>query len=382
MKKLIYTAIALVAVAVGCTKSNLVDVPEAQKTPITFDVYNGRTPVTKATEITTETIQAEGFYAAAFMHSETSSTPDGETDPIVTVNTDYTDDYMSANVEYNNGWTTDIKTYWPAAGSLDFVAYGLNANKQVAESRNNIEMEYPTIVFDEEYPYTKFTYTVPAAVADQEDLVVSPCMQNVTIDANGATNGTITFNMQHVLSRVGFKIKTIGAGATVTINNIILHGVFVNEGTVDLTALTPTITPNTSKTTSSYSLFTGDQKFSTSAGDSTVEIYDNSNITSESSEEIIAAAKANRFMMIMPGEVGSINETTKPYIEVQYQLTGQSNIQRAHLTLPDPDEGSTNDNWTFAAGHAYEFLFTVSISAIDFEGFVQVWDEEDPIPVQ
>lgn len=378
MKKLIYTAIALAAVVVGCTKSNLVDVPEAQKTPITFDVYNGRTPVTKATEITTETIKTDGFYAAAFMHSETSTTPEGATEPVVIVNTDYTDDYMSSDVNYNNGWTTAIKAYWPAAGSLDFVAYGLNANKTVKETRGEITNDFPTIVFDETNKYTKFTYTVPAAVADQEDLVVSPCMPAVTMNTGGATNGTITFNMKHVLSRVGFKVQTVGSGATVRITGITLHGGFVNEGTVDLTSTTPSITPSTdaTKITESYSLFTTGQEFSTNEGNTTVDIYD-------TTDDAATNAEDDRYMMIMPGEVQSLNGT-KPYIEVKYQLTGQSTVQTAHLTLPDVEnEGSTTTNWIFEAGKAYEFIFTVSISAIEFEGVVENWNEYggNPIPV-
>lgn len=376
MKRIIYFTIALALVAVGCTKSNIVDVPEAQKTPITFDVYNGRTPETKATEITTETIKTDGFYVAAFVHNESVSGT-GE-DQVVTNTTNYTDDYMSSDVEFETTWTTDVKAYWPAAGSLDFVAYGLNANKIVNETREEILGDYPTIVFDENYPFTKFTYTVPQKAADQEDLVVSPCMAKVTSETNGATGGTITFTMKHLLSRVGFKLHTIGEGAQVIIHNITLHGGFVNEGTVDLTSNPASITPSTNdaKITSSYSLFANsNQKFTTDAGNETIAIYDNSQITPDSTNEQIAAASANRYMMIMPGQVKDLANNVKPYIEVEYELTG-TGLQIAKLPLV-----KDNANWTFNAGYAYEFIFTVSVSAIEFEGVVENWVEYGDIPV-
>ena len=64
MKKYIFTAIVFATAALGCTKSNLVELPQSQETPITFEVYNGKTPISKATSI----IGATGLADAGGFH--------------------------------------------------------------------------------------------------------------------------------------------------------------------------------------------------------------------------------------------------------------------------------------------------------------------------
>ena len=44
MKKLIYSVIALAAVAVGCTKSEMIETPDFGGQAITFDTYIGKVP--------------------------------------------------------------------------------------------------------------------------------------------------------------------------------------------------------------------------------------------------------------------------------------------------------------------------------------------------
>ena len=140
---------ALVAVAVGCTKSGLVAVPQAQKTPIAFETYNGRIPVTKAEEITRDNIdkiQVTGFHVSA----------DGSVS--------YTSTYMNPEVSrtYAEGawgnWGYSPLSYWPATGDLEFVAYGANTPRADSGAGNLIPVGGS---------YAKFTYTVPETVADR-----------------------------------------------------------------------------------------------------------------------------------------------------------------------------------------------------------------------
>lgn len=362
MKKYIFTAIVFATAAFGCTKSNLVELPQSQETPITFEVYNGKTPISKATSIIGATgnpdngeslAEAGGFHVTAFKH------PDGTT-------IDHTDDYFDKDVTWSSSsstWTTDYVVFWPGDTPLDFVAYGLNAKKTVNETRNEITNDYPTLVFDEG-SFTDFTYTVPAAVADQEDLVVSG-MKTTSLSATNG--GTIQFQMEHVLSRIGFKVNVSGSAAVV-INEITLYGAFSTSGTVDLTATTPAIAPlkndqeEVVKTPTSYSLLPGDISFSPEAGQT---------------QQIHSGTAENCYMMIIPGEVGNYDESTKPYIHIEYTLGGVEDEKDIPLTL---DNTATGANMVFEAGKAYEYLFTISAAKIDFTGSVMDWDETGTDP--
>lgn len=364
MKKLIYTTIALVAVAVGCTKSSIVDVPEAQKTPITFETYNGKIPVTRATEVAQDnisSIQVTGF------HIPTSSSAD------------YTKTYMNPVVSrsYNETtkawgpWGYSPLAYWPASGSLEFVAYGSNTPRATEGEGNLIPVSGS---------YVNFTYTVPSDVASQKDLIAAHV-------ASTSTPKTVELNMKHLLSRVGFKVKTIsaGTGSAVTIKNITLYGTFNTKADVNLVAADteadPILKPATdSPTTGSYSFFKDGNYFEISSASTPTQIYAN-----KTSGATTIADTKDYYMMIMPGTVGNHTRediTDKnPFIEVTYRLAGQNADQIARITLPDEvisDE--VTGNWTFAKGKAYEFIFTVSVDKIEFEGKVDDWDEPETYP--
>lgn len=365
MKRFIYTTIALAAVAVGCTKSNLVEGPQSMETPIEFETYNGRTPLTKASEITNTSIQADGFHVTAFYDVNNSV-------------------YMDRNVTwYEGAWTYSPKAYWPSTGDLDFVAYGLNAASYITPADDHLS----------------FTYTVPNVVSQQKDLVASKFGDS---SKNNNDNSTVTINMQHLLSKIGFQVKTIYTGtapdAQVEIKNITLKGTFNTKGSVNLKPaegevfkITPLTTGQV--TVSEYSLFTEGEGFTAGASASSQAIFNNSiepefeeNMTDEEKQEaedaadqLLAASLQNRYMMIMPGDMG-----IAPQIEVEYKLTGQTEFQKAVIELKKPGESEgTTVPWTLEAGTAYEFIFTVSISSIDFTGEVVRWDElEKPIPEQ
>lgn len=347
MKRFIYTTIALAAVAVGCTKSNIVDVPEVQKTPITFETYNGKTPVTKATDVTQATFEASTQEAPAF--NVKAFKPNGE-------------GYMNENVwcetkateSTKATWKYDGLTYWPGDGSsLTFAAYGLNAASNVSLSSDGKTL----------------TYTVPPIASSHADLVVAtPVTQAAT------AGGTVSLEFKHVLSRVGFRLTTIGSGTSVKINNVILNGLFKNKGTVALNE-GATITP-TDGTTLSYSLFDeGEGPFVTDG------------TTALTEAPIYSGTEANRYMMIIPGEVQdnawdnpiiSSKVGTDPYIYVDYELGGEK--RQAYIPLLDTviaeDDSESKVNWNFVAGMAYEFIFEVSISQIKFTGVVEDWDED------
>lgn len=371
MKRIIYTLFALAAVAVGCTKSNIVDVPEAQKTPITFETYNGKIPVTKASEITQADIaavQVTGFHVPA--NGTATYTGKPYMNPIIS---------RTKSGDTWGNWEYSPLSYWPASGSLEFVAHGTNTPRAESGVGNLVPVGDSN---------KDFTYTVPTAAADQLDLIAAHV-------APTATAGTVTLNMKHLLSRIGFKLETVGSGTTVAIEDIILHGTFNTTATIDLTLDNP-ITEKAA-TTTSYSLLPDALAFATSAasddsktattGGYIYKIYD----TAATEPDV-----DNRYMMIIPEEVGIIadgladeydvdvdndkTETIIPYIEVKYSLGGVSQTPARLPLLRDAREtGAENPVWKiweFEAGKAYEFLFRVSVSKIEFTGTVEDWDED------
>lgn len=84
MKKLIYSVIAFAAVAVGCTKSEMIETPDFGGQAITFDTYIGKVPTTKAQSVDLAYLQDanKGFHVSAFMHDQNAvPAPASITDP-------------------------------------------------------------------------------------------------------------------------------------------------------------------------------------------------------------------------------------------------------------------------------------------------------------
>lgn len=358
MKRFFFTAITLAAVAVGCTKSGLLESPKTYEDPITFEPYTGKATMTKATVAETTTIEDLGFSVIGFEETTTglNATP-----------------YLDKDVKkVGEDWTYEGAMYWPDGSELTFVAFGNNALDNVT---------YPVGT-----DYTKLTYEVPTAAASQKDLVISPVKPNCTsAKPNGIAEENakaVSVRLYHALSRVGFKVKTIGvSGVTVSISDITMRGKFVTSGTFDLTQITAgekaisyELTDEQSSEVS-YPLFASGQSFTT---DGTLETDSNAKIF-----DIVPSTDENdRFMMIMPGAVGDVKDTedidndgdttdsVSPYIKVVYTLTG-ANPQTA--IIPLLKEGK---NFEFEIGKAYEFVFTVSTQAVGFDVQVGIWQPD------
>ena len=370
MKRFFFTVIALAAVAVGCTKSGLVESPQTYEEAITFEPYTGRAPITKAAVMDESLLKAAessngGFHVVGFIETDIVEGVAGtDADAI-----DSTDPYLYRNVIWNPNATTPAWEYqnaafWPENKELTFVAYGLNGAPAFT---------------DETTDYTKLTFSVNPTVAQQKDLVISP---KIT-DKKGEK---VVVNLYHVLSKVGFKIETKGlAGSTTsvkaTIKNIRLIGNFKTGGVFDLTnaviegepvSYTEAGTPTSERVI--YSLFDSSYDFNATTGtnlpcfvtDGTNKVFDvyaNATFNAGSSYTEPTASStddSSRYMMIMPQTV----ENAK--IEVVYQLTGGIE-QKAEIPLTQ----------TFAPGKAYEFQFTISTVAVDFNVTVENWTTQE-----
>lgn len=372
MKQNIFIAVAIVAIAVGCTKSNLVDAPEAQQTPISFETYTGKTPTTKAVSETTETLAKNysstntAIHVNAFVPGTYTSTYES----MDVYPSSYTaDDPETDANEFSATWTYSGKAYWPSNGKLDFIAYGNNAADHLAAATSG--------------SLTSFNYTVSPKVSEQEDLIVAVTPTTGSMP----TDGTVSLTFKHLLSRVGFTLKTTQAhtGVSVTINSIVLKGSdFASIGTINFLdaegalVAEPSITATADPNVTSYSLFdttypaeTYDYFFTPDSPgpDNGIGIYPNMKHTAD--EEVASAISANnRYMMLIPG-------ATVTGAEVYYQLPG-AGVEHANATL--------TESITLEKGKAYEFIIKLSTDAIEFSGEVTDWDPVDgtdtPIPQQ
>ena len=426
MKRFFFTVIALAAVAVSCTKSGLLESPQTYETPITFEPYTGKAPTTKAAAVETKDIATAGFRVLGFTEGTSNSITDAE-------KANPTLKRVVTSADEGANWSYPVPMYWQDNQSMSFAAYGLNvnANRTVNTTTGDIDDTQDTgdtNPFKKAANYTEFTYKVPGAVSAQKDLVISPFITGK--NSSNSTSG-ITVNLYHVLSRVGFKLKVEGTdGINIIIKDIRLTGKGYDEATFDLTdavvepATGSTVTYNKSfpkdatdnnkladKVDISYSLLGstyvhgGTNSASTYPGfivksntikknadgepvdnDDNVLGEDETPITIEqvvpickttttfypSTDEVpydpknatvfsnpTAEELANRFMMFLPQTFTDAN------IEVIYQIAG---AEEQLATLPITT--------AFSAGKAYEFIFTVSTTAVGFGVTVDPWETD------
>lgn len=354
MKRFIFSAIALLVAATACTESGLIDMPEFYQNPIVFDTYIGNTPVTKAMNCDINTLKlGEENGGGAHIYGFKVDRVTGRPYDYVDYSSAYLDGqllFSSAWLYYENG--EPVEAYMPTDKDLAVVAYNLQASGNSYMS--NISTDK-----------TSFDFTVQDVVANQVDLLVTP-LTFVTENTNGDTQVPLRF--YHLLSRVGFKVQSTGnTNTAIEISSIKLSGTFAKKGSVDLTFATatpntganatsnivlnndlkPRITPiETGGTSVEYELLPGNMTFSTTAADCFGEAQQ------------IKPDGDNCYMMIMPG----IQENAK--VTITYQI-GSSEPKPVEIDL-----AALNDINYFEAGSAYEFIFKLSTSAIEFSATV------------
>lgn len=241
-------------------------------------------------------------------------------------------------------WKYDPVKYWPSQGYIDFWAYA---------------------------PYdagTKFTstsivdFTVKDKAADQKDLLWA--------NATNKTNGTVTFNFAHALSRLGYSVKLKDASyesvATITLNKITLAGstteptqnAFYIKGTIDLsTGNWSTASSNDAK--QNFEWF--DNKTS---GDKTL-----------SNNEVIKNPD-NEYLFVIPQDFSTGNANADQlYVIVEYTVSYNGGVK---ATVPYKVSQQLTNN--FEKGKAYTINLTIGLTPIEFNAAVTDWvDVKNPI---
>ena len=454
MKKALFIIVALASVAIGCTKSEVVKAPGRGR-EIKFSTYVGKTPVTKAESADLDYVKratAEGgFQVYAFLHNYITPTPvtppagdevyngpDTEVDPsTIGTATAYMDKVVTWDAS-NSVWDYDGVVYWPdhtTSRKLAFAAYGLNV-------KNDIQWEIDEAVagnektdHPEKQSYTKFTYTVPSAVADQKDLLVAPFLPNQGLSENVEAT-PVTINFKHLLSRVGFQVvaNQDTDDVQIKIQEVKLIGNFPKTGKVDLKGK-GVIVPNVAEGDAfelEYSFFPGNEYFITTSSKVPTDIFankiyvaaqdeteegtgedtgsddttgtdDNTGTGEDNGEEnddentdqpttppTVEADNqdaSNRYMMIMPSEQAKhlvYNEDGTPVLDAEGNVTyiegkklpGAYIEVHYELTDAEPQKARVSlDGWKFEAGKSYTFIFKVSTYSIEFDVNVESWNE-------
>lgn len=386
MKRFLFSVCALAAVVVGCSKSEVLNRPNAE-VPIEFNPYAGRVPVTRSTSANIDTLGEYGFQVYAFLYNDAG--PDWTSSP-----------YMNKVVTCENPsadapeWTYSGHAYWPASRKLAFIAYGLNTGNLISRPEGGGESE--------------FEFRVPDAVAEQKDLLVAACQRDQAYieETEGAPeDGTVDFTFSHLLSRIGFSLVTKdGNNVPVTIEQVNLEGKFYEKGNVDLTIVAagkPFIDPvETDAKTKKYVLLP-DGSFTDKGNGAGTPIYDNSMLytkeegeagpdddeyvenefknaegtvdaaAKKNAEDQAAANLLNRYMMIIP-TVTPTSSTEAPKklthnakLYVKYFLPGAGTFTADEVDLSKID---------FEPGKSYDFKFKVSTNGISFSVTVEDWD--------
>ena len=251
---------------------------------------------------------------------------------------------VTGDAAADNKWKYDPVKYWPSQGYIDFWAYA---------------------------PYdagTKFTstsivdFTVKDKAADQKDLLWA--------NATNKTNGTVTFNFAHALSRLGYSVKLKDASyesvATITLNKITLAGstteptqnAFYIKGTIDLsTGNWSTASSNDAK--QNFEWF--DNKTS---GDKTI-----------SNNEVIKNPD-NEYLFVIPQDFSTGNANADQlYVIVEYTVSYNGGVK---ATVPYKVSQQLTNN--FEKGKAYTINLTIGLTPIEFNAAVTDWvDAKNPI---
>lgn len=100
----------------------------------------------------------------------------------------------------NGSWTYSPVKYWPnnAKDKLSFFAYAPYMDEKATGGTN------PTISGNTATGFPKLTYTVPAAAANQTDLLASVPLMNRTY----TNDGKVAFTMNHALTKAAVCIKS------------------------------------------------------------------------------------------------------------------------------------------------------------------------------
>ena len=252
------------------------------------------------------------------------------------------------------GYDADYPRYWPsdARNKVSFFAYA-PYDGTGPEDISSVGL-YPAVIAETGTP--KLTYTVPADVTGQIDLLQGACLDRDKND-NG---GTVLFNMNHALTKISFSAmlgtSLSGSNNTIEIKEITIDGVY-NAGALDLATGKWTL----NATTDNFTLGTGHLKNA---------LFD-SKVASDYDSRLVI--EDDCYLMMMPQQMtkNSILSVTFEINTVNTSSATRTEGLLMHFPLLD-----ANIKSTWEPGKSIEYNFTLKHGVVDFDIYVLPWEDE------
>lgn len=359
MKRFFLLATVAGAALAGCAKNETIESPKQDA--ITF-----AEPVTalntKATEIIGNYPASKHFSVFAHYFTGNYTTLDQ--------GTLYMNDVETAYSSAVQGWDPaavagGVNYYWPKQGTVTFAAYSPS-----------------TVAATYDASGLHFTgFTVPAAAADQYDLLFSERSYNqvkatMTTDADPYKGVQLQFN--HALSSIIFNAKTdIDYSADkflITVKKIQVKNIYstatFNQNLVDTDGARTSDTwqgwvDHSAATT--YTAFAGDQDLT-----NVNTVMDKSKIQPGTSSD--ATDVYNSHLILLPQGLSN----AKLYVE--YTITNKNVTPNAVITQNAEVDLSTANVDSWFRGTRYTYNITVGLDKIYFDPVVTAWDDVTVTP--
>lgn len=180
MKKIYLAAMAVAALTVSsCSQDEVLNMnPEAGAKAIEFGVYTGKAAQTRGTEVTTTTIEANGFGVTAVHHTDA-------------YNNEVPNFMYNQKVDKTTeSWAYSPIKYWPTTqgSKLTFFAYAPYNGTGITSTGNDASPK--TLTFELQTDPKNTVDFVAAAMYDE---------------VSSATPATVSFKLKHELTRLAFK---------------------------------------------------------------------------------------------------------------------------------------------------------------------------------
>lgn len=354
MKKVIFISALAIAAAVSCTKSDIVDTKFNEQ--IGFENYLGRPAQTKASVATTigDGAGIYGFYTAGTDFSVAEGTA---SEANLWWNHTLT---STGSVSPEKFWTNDADKY-------TFLAYAPvvpipenNAATTLTKKFGTTEAPDGSLAVPtgEKMTNPTITYNVPAALANQVDLLWAAA-KNVTKKGLAEQNVTkVPFQFHHALARL-----TVNASESTTEKNFdfIVKKIEITGGFITEDVLT--LADGKWKANSVPVAVTTENK------GTTYSFYNNENNPDVlSQEEVTEYAKVNgaasNYLMMIP--VNFANQAANLHVEYTTVYQGEeSTINKADFAV--------DTNFEQGKAYAINLVFSKDAKAIEFTVSVENW---------
>ena len=274
-------------------------------------------------------------------------------------------------------WDYQPSKFWPAADQVvDFVAWVPVDGYTDADgkSQNNISVENATL-----------TFTVPAEVKHQSDLLVAEAQMGVNRVAEGTNNEPVSLKFKHLLSRIGFEIIATGIPTdnvnVVELVEVSLNGGFASSGTVDMTKDNKTTGEGTAAVTNTLAIEalpgTSTSKYTLTGTHFGWEDNRMTNATTVDGKLVGRKNSDDSYIMLIP------DGNSPTHITVTYTITTKGSDN--NVTTDDTVVTNTADfdlsGVTYEAGKAYKYIFKITLQSITFDVVETPWDEQDDIDI-